>query len=120
MDWQEMLRYREEELRVQVTGREPLRPILSFTHAGFSDTLLKEIIKRGFEAPTPIQAQALPLALSGRDLVGIAKTGSGKTLAFVWPVRKGCVGGWAFLLFDAHHLFLMLHTQKHPHRRSFT
>ncbi|KAG5190312.1 putative DEAD/DEAH box RNA helicase [Tribonema minus] len=40
----------------------------------------------GLEAPTPIQAQALPVALSGRDLIGVAKTGSGKTFAFVWPV----------------------------------
>lgn len=36
--------------------------------------------------PTPIQAQVLPCALSGRDIVGIAKTGSGKTLAFLWPM----------------------------------
>ena len=86
MDWEEMLRYREEELQVQVEGRESCRPIVSFKHAtGFSETLLREIVKRGFEAPTPIQAQALPLALAGRDVLGIAQTGSGKTLAFVWP-----------------------------------
>eukprot|EP00624_Nannochloropsis_granulata_P006160 evm.model.NODE_44740_length_13915_cov_24.414877.4 len=86
LDWEEMLRYREEELQVQVEGRESCRPIVSFKHAtGFSEILLREIIKRGFEAPTPIQAQALPLALAGRDVLGIAQTGSGKTLAFVWP-----------------------------------
>jgi len=86
MDWEEMLRYREEELQVQVEGRESCRPIVSFKHAtGFSEILLREIVKRGFEAPTPIQAQALPLALAGRDVLGIAQTGSGKTLAFVWP-----------------------------------
>lgn len=44
------------------------------------------IAEQGFEHPTPIQAQALPCALSGRDVVGIAKTGSGKTLAYVWPM----------------------------------
>lgn len=40
----------------------------------------------GYEKPTPIQCQALPAALSGRDILGIAKTGSGKTAAFVLPM----------------------------------
>ena len=44
------------------------------------------IADQGYEKPTPIQAQALPCILAGRDVVGIAKTGSGKTLAFVWPM----------------------------------
>ena len=41
---------------------------------------------QGFQKPTAIQAQALPAAFSGRDIVGIAKTGSGKTYAFLWPM----------------------------------
>lgn len=48
--------------------------------------MFKIISEQGFEHPTPIQAQALPCALAGRDVVGIAKTGSGKTFAFVWPM----------------------------------
>jgi len=44
------------------------------------------IIKQQFEKPTPIQSQALPIALKGRDLIAVAKTGSGKTLAYVWPM----------------------------------
>lgn len=44
-----------------------------------------QIRKAGFPSPTPIQAQAWPVALSGRDLVAIAKTGSGKTCAFLIP-----------------------------------
>ena len=39
----------------------------------------------GFKAPTPIQSQGWPMALTGRDVVGIAQTGSGKTLAFILP-----------------------------------
>ena len=41
-----------------------------------------------FEKPTPIQAQAIPAVMSGRDLIGIAKTGSGKTLAFLIPMFR--------------------------------
>jgi ATP-dependent RNA helicase DDX42 len=44
---------------------------------------MKVITKRGFDAPTGIQAQAVPAALLGRDVIGIAKTGSGKTAVCV-------------------------------------
>lgn len=47
---------------------------------------MNQIRKQSFEKPTPIQAQSLPLALSGRDVIGIAKTGSGKTYAYTWPL----------------------------------
>ena len=54
--------------------------------AGFGPRLMRTIEKVGFERPTAIQAQALPVVLSGRDVIGVAKTGSGKTMAFVWPM----------------------------------
>ena len=54
--------------------------------AGFDGKLISAIARAGFEAPTAIQAQALPCAMSGRDIIGIARTGSGKTMAFVWPM----------------------------------
>ena len=44
--------------------------------------------RQNFEKPTPIQAQAIPAIMSGRDLIGIAKTGSGKTLAFLIPMFR--------------------------------
>ena len=47
--------------------------------------MLAEVLKAGFKAPTPIQAQGWPMALLGRDLVGLAETGSGKTLAYLLP-----------------------------------
>ena len=47
--------------------------------------VLDEVKKAGFQEPTPIQAQGWPMALLGRDLVGLAETGSGKTLAYVLP-----------------------------------
>ena len=75
-----------QEAQLLVDGNNTPRPIISFKDCGFNDLLLKEIVKAGFESPTAIQKQALPVALSGRDLIGLAKTGSGKTLAFVWPM----------------------------------
>lgn len=50
--------------------------------------------RNGFEKPTPIQAQAIPTIMSGRDLIGIAKTGSGKTLAFVLPMFRHIADQW--------------------------
>lgn len=70
----------------QVTGASPPNPVSSFGHLSFDEPLLKSIIKSEYTSPTPIQAQAVPAALSGRDIIGIAKTGSGKTAAFIWPM----------------------------------
>jgi ATP-dependent RNA helicase DDX5/DBP2 len=50
-----------------------------------SEYVLQEITKAGFVEPTPIQSQGWPMALRGRDLIGIAETGSGKTLAYLLP-----------------------------------
>ena len=55
------------------------KPIRSFLEAGFPEWILQSIAAQGFSAPTPIQAQGWPIALSGRDMIGIADTGSGKT-----------------------------------------
>lgn len=64
----------------------PLNPITNF-HLAFAEypELLREIEKQGFTKPSPIQAQAWPILLSGRDMIGIAQTGTGKTLAFLLP-----------------------------------
>jgi ATP-dependent RNA helicase DDX5/DBP2 len=50
-----------------------------------AEYVLGEVMKAGFTEPTPIQAQGWPMALLGRDLVGLAETGSGKTLAYLLP-----------------------------------
>jgi len=73
-------------LGVKVLGAEAARPAISFVHFGFDDHLMGVIRKSEYTKPTQIQAQAVPIALSGRDIIGIAKTGSGKTAAFVWPM----------------------------------
>ncbi|KAH8550576.1 P-loop containing nucleoside triphosphate hydrolase protein [Umbelopsis sp. PMI_123] len=61
------------------------KPVTSFEEAGFPNYVLKEVLELGFTAPTAIQAQGWPMALSGRDVVGVAETGSGKTLAYCLP-----------------------------------
>lgn len=70
---------------ITLKGRDIPGPILEFHEGCFPDYAMREITKQGFEKPTAIQAQGWPIALSGRDLVGIAQTGSGKTLAYVMP-----------------------------------
>ena len=77
-----------EKLELKVDSSEPVeKPVCSFAHfeRSFHPDMFKIIRKQKFTSPTAIQAQALPSALSGRDIIGIAKTGSGKTVAFCWP-----------------------------------
>ena len=59
---------------------------MSFADLGLSDELLKAVQDSGYTEPTPIQRQAIPSVLMGRDLIGIAQTGTGKTASFVLPM----------------------------------
>ncbi|XP_026525438.1 ATP-dependent RNA helicase DDX42 isoform X2 [Notechis scutatus] len=74
------------KLNLRVSGAAPPRPGSSFAHFGFDEQLMHQIRKSEYTQPTPIQCQGIPVALSGRDMIGIAKTGSGKTAAFIWPM----------------------------------
>ena len=71
---------------IRVTGENIPSPAKSFMHLGLGERLMKVIEKQEFKNPTPIQCQAIPAALLGRDVIGITKTGSGKTASFVWPM----------------------------------
>lgn len=73
------------QMAITVIGQEVPHPNQDFSEGNFPDSVMNEIIKQGFESPTAIQSQGWPIALSGRDLVGIAQTGSGKTLAYMLP-----------------------------------
>ncbi|KAI9560256.1 hypothetical protein GHT06_014270 [Daphnia sinensis] len=75
-----------ETLGLKVSGISIPKPVCSFAHFNFDEKLLNVIRKSEFTNPTPIQSQAIPAALSGRDVIGIAQTGSGKTAAFLWPM----------------------------------
>src|SRR5258706_15120560 len=67
-----------------------------FSELGLSAEMLKAIDKLGFEKASPIQAEAIPPLLEGRDVVGQSQTGSGKTAAFAIPaIEKGDPNGRA-------------------------
>lgn len=74
---------REKEITVQ--GKNVPRPVENFDEAGFPGYVMSEVKAQGFDRPTAIQSQGWPMALSGRDVVGIAETGSGKTLTYCLP-----------------------------------
>jgi ATP-dependent RNA helicase RhlE len=58
---------------------------MTFETLGLSQPVLQALELKGYGTPTPIQAQAIPHVLEGRDLLGVAQTGTGKTAAFVLP-----------------------------------
>ncbi|KAF3543285.1 hypothetical protein DY000_02010583 [Brassica cretica] len=108
----EVEEYRKKR-EITVEGRDIPKPVKSFRDVGFPgkfssvfldafvinfldvrfpesldfvpDYVLEEVKKAGFTEPTPIQSQGWPMALKGRDLIGIAETGSGKTLSYLLP-----------------------------------
>ena len=61
---------------------------LSFDNLGLSPRLLEAVASMGYTSPTPIQRDAIPVVLEGRDVVGCAQTGTGKTAAFVLPLMQ--------------------------------
>jgi ATP-dependent RNA helicase RhlE len=60
----------------------------TFESLGLAPSLLRALTSKGYETPTPIQTQAIPGVLSGKDLLGIAQTGTGKTAAFALPILQ--------------------------------
>lgn len=71
----------EESAKAPADGEE-----LSFTQLGLDPRLLQAVAKLKFEKPTLVQRKAIPLAVSGQDVLCKAKTGSGKTAAYVLPI----------------------------------
>lgn len=61
---------------------------MSFENLGLSDDLLRAIKEQGYETPTPIQQQSIPIVLAQRDMMGSAQTGTGKTASFVLPLLQ--------------------------------
>lgn len=82
----------------------------SFYGLGIAPRLLGILEKSGFKSPTPIQAQAIPVAIQGKDIVGIAQTGTGKTLAFGIPMlqRLDQVKGQGLIILPTRELALQV------------
>ncbi|KAF2858437.1 DEAD-domain-containing protein [Piedraia hortae CBS 480.64] len=76
-----------EEQKVQKT-EETKEAIKNFADLGVTASLCDACDACGFKTPTPIQRQAIPLALEGKDIIGLAETGSGKTAAFALPMLQ--------------------------------
>ncbi|WP_153102194.1 DEAD/DEAH box helicase [Paraburkholderia hayleyella] len=66
----------------------PSAPVASFTQFGLADDILRAVTEQGYTTPTPIQAQAIPVVLAGRDMMGAAQTGTGKTASFSLPILQ--------------------------------
>ncbi|XP_067270945.1 probable ATP-dependent RNA helicase DDX59 [Pseudorasbora parva] len=83
---EEQIKRVQTELAIVTAGSGVSRPIIEFEHCNFPTVLRLNLKKAGYEAPTPIQMQMVPVGLTGRDVIATADTGSGKTVAFLLPV----------------------------------
>jgi ATP-dependent RNA helicase RhlE len=95
---------------------------MTFDELGLSKKALSALAHAGFEAPTPIQAQAIPPALVGKDVIGAAATGTGKTLAFVLPMLErlfGKPGTRGLVLAPTRELALQIHEQIEKFRNGY-
>ncbi len=92
-----------------------------FYHLGIAPDILKVLDRLKLVKPTPIQAQAIPAGLEGRDIVGIAQTGTGKTLAYGIPVLQRLVseGGQALVLVPTRELAVQVSDALGPLLRAF-
>ncbi|TSW35251.1 putative ATP-dependent RNA helicase DDX59 [Bagarius yarrelli] len=81
----------KKELEIVTEGQNVPRPIIEFEHCRFPEALKMNLKKAGYEAPTPVQMQMVPVGLAGRDVIATADTGSGKTVAFLLPVVVCCL-----------------------------
>src|SRR3989344_786620 len=93
------------------TMTQPNKAVISdFNNLGISPKLLEQLQRLSFSKPTPIQHQAIPAALTGKDIVGIAQTGTGKTLAFGIPMiqRLSEFGGQGLVLLPTRELAIQV------------
>jgi ATP-dependent RNA helicase RhlE len=97
------------------------KEIVSFLHLGIAPAMLEVLDKLKFISPTPIQYKAIPLALQGKDIVGIAQTGTGKTMAFGIPLvqKLAAQGGRGLILVPTRELAMQVDAALIPLTRAF-
>ena len=79
---------RKSNSDIKIRGKDIPKPILTWYHCGLNTTITNILTQRQITKPFPIQMQAIPSIMSGRDIIGIAETGSGKTLSYVLPLLR--------------------------------
>ncbi|KAK4449469.1 hypothetical protein QBC34DRAFT_405038 [Podospora aff. communis PSN243] len=108
---------------IKVSGRDVPKPVQKWSQCGLTQPILDAIDSLGFDRPTPIQMQALPVIMSGRDVIGVAKTGSGKTMAFALPMLRhikdqnpvsGDDGAIALIMTPTRELCTQIHSDLQP------
>jgi superfamily II DNA/RNA helicase len=96
--------------------------LIGFSDLGLRPELLQAVQEAGYTSPTPIQQQAIPLALAGRDLIGLAQTGTGKTAGFTLPIIERLLEeGYGHIKAGAHRVRVLANTastQRFVWRRS--
>ncbi len=75
-----------EKLEIKVQGANIPSLIMEFRHCGFDPKLSENLRSSNYLIPTPVQMQAIPVGLSGKDLIACAQTGTGKSASFLLPI----------------------------------
>lgn len=87
---------------------QKIKRMATFNDFDLPKSLQKALDELGFTTPTPIQERAMPVIMSGRDMMGIAQTGTGKTFAYLLPILKQ----WKFAATDAPRVVIMVPTRE--------
>ena len=85
---EEVSEIRKTNGSILVKGKEIPRPILDFYQCGLNSKIMEVLEYKQIKKPFPIQMQAIPTIMSGRDCLGVSETGSGKTLAYILPMLR--------------------------------
>lgn len=88
MTEEQVEKFKKEHGDIKTRGKNIPNPIFNWYQCGLQDKVLSVLEHKGYKEPFPIQCQAIPCIMSGRDVIGIAETGSGKTLAYVLPMIR--------------------------------
>ncbi|ODV92296.1 hypothetical protein CANCADRAFT_21242 [Tortispora caseinolytica NRRL Y-17796] len=108
---------------IKVRGKSCPAPVSRWTQLGLPTQIMSVIESLNYDIPTPIQSQALPVLMSGRDLVAIAQTGSGKTMSFLLPLFRHVIdqpplqngsGFVALVLTPTRELAIQIHRECKP------
>ena len=94
---------------------------ITFHNLGLDEPILKVLDKLNFHTPTPIQVQAIPDAIRGEDIIGVAQTGTGKTLAFGLPIIQRLIhkGGQGLVILPTRELAMQVEEEMHKIAGSF-